>query len=81
MCARAYECAYVRVCVCAYVRECMHVCMHAGCWQAKHHTMNDPLSLGHSLFGICDIFGIKFLTKIRVGFSDLHDHGFLRNVL
>ena len=29
---------------------------------------------GNSCFGICDKFGIKLLTKIRVDFSDLRDH-------
>ena len=32
--------------------------------------------LGHPLFGICDIFGIRLLTKLRVEFSDLRDHRF-----
>ena len=31
---------------------------------------------GHPLFGICDKFGIRLLTKIRVEFSDLRDHRF-----
>ena len=35
--------------------------------------------LGHPVFEIRDIFGIKLLTKIRVGFSDLHDHRFNHN--
>ena len=35
--------------------------------------------VGHSFFGIRDKFGIKLLTKIRVGFSDLRDHRFHHN--
>ena len=34
---------------------------------------------GHSLFGICDKYGTKLLTKIRVSFSDLRDHRFNHN--
>ena len=36
-------------------------------------------SLGHSLFGICDKYGTKLLTKIRVNFSDLRGHRFNHN--
>ena len=32
--------------------------------------------LGHPLFGICDKFEVRLLTKIRVEFSDLRDHRF-----
>ena len=34
---------------------------------------------GHSIFGICDKFGVNLLTKIRVSFSDLRDHRFNHN--
>ena len=34
---------------------------------------------GHSLFGLSDKIGIKLLTKIRVGFSDLREHRFNHN--
>ena len=34
---------------------------------------------GHSFFGVRDKFGVKLLTKIRVGFSDLRDHRFDHN--
>ncbi len=34
---------------------------------------------GHPLFGICDKFGIRLLTKIRIEFSDLRDHRFNHN--
>ena len=34
---------------------------------------------GHSLFGICDKYGTKLLTKIRVSYSDLRDHRFNHN--
>ena len=33
-------------------------------------------SLGYPLFGICNKFGIRLFTKIRVEFSDLRDHRF-----
>ena len=40
--------------------------------QSFKKCLNDFISLpGHSLFGICDKYGIKLLTKIRVSFSDL----------
>ena len=34
---------------------------------------------GHSFFGLSDKIGIKLLTKIRFGFSDLRDHRFNHN--
>ena len=40
----------------------------------KMYLNNYIRPFGHTLFGIRDIFGIKLLTKIRVGFSDLRDH-------
>ena len=45
------------------------------------HSFNKSLfdfkrPLGSPFFGICDQFGIRLLTKIRVEFSDLRDHRF-----
>ena len=45
----------------------------------KMYLNNYIRPLGHSLFGIGEIFGIKLLTKIRVGFSDLRVHRFNHN--
>ena len=48
--------------------------------QSFKKCLNDFSRLpGHSLFGICDKYGIKLLTKIRVSFSDLRDHRFNHN--
>ena len=45
----------------------------------KH--LNDFIRpLGHSLFGICDKYWAKLLTKIRVSFSDLRGHRFNHNL-
>ena len=45
----------------------------------KKHLNDFKHRLGHSLFRICDIFGIKLLTKTRIGFSDLLNHMFHHN--
>ena len=45
----------------------------------KKYLNNFKRPPGHSLFGVNDKFGIKLLTKIRVGFSDLRDHRFNHN--
>ena len=45
----------------------------------KKHLNDFKRPLGHSFFGNCDTFGIKLLTKIRVGFSDLREHRFHHN--
>ena len=45
----------------------------------KKHLNDFIRPLGHSLFGICDKYGVKLLTKIRVSFSDLRDHRFNHN--
>ena len=48
--------------------------------QSFKKCLNDFIRLpGHSLFGICDKYGNKLLTKIRVSFSDLRDHRFNHN--
>ena len=48
--------------------------------QSFKKYLNDFIRpLGHPVFEIRDIFGIKLLTKIRVGFSDLRDHRFNHN--
>ena len=45
----------------------------------KDHLNKFILPKGNSCFGICDKFGIKLLTKIRVDFSDLSVHRFNHN--
>ena len=48
--------------------------------QSFKKYLNDFIRpLGHPVFEIRDIFGIKLLTKVRVGFSDLRDHRFNHN--
>ena len=39
----------------------------------KKHLNKYIRPSGHSFFGISDKIGIKLLTKIRIGFSDLRD--------
>ena len=45
----------------------------------KKHLNSFIRPPGHSVFGVRDKFGVKLLTKIRVGFSDLRDHRFDHN--
>ena len=45
----------------------------------KYILQNYIRTPGYSTFGISDRHGIKLLTKIRVGFSDLRDHRFSHN--
>ena len=45
----------------------------------KKHLNDIIRHLGDSLFGICDKYDTKLLTKIRVTFSDLRDHRFNQN--
>ena len=45
----------------------------------KDHLNKFIRPKGNSCFSICDKFGIKLLTKIRVDFSDLRDHRFNHN--
>ena len=48
--------------------------------QSFKKCLDDFIRLpGHSLFGICDKYGVKLLTKIRVSFSDLRNHRFNHN--
>ena len=50
-------------------------------WKPSIQSFNKSLfdfkrPLGYPLFGTCDKFGIRLLTKIIVEFSDLRDHRF-----
>ena len=45
----------------------------------KKHLNDFIRPLGITLFGICDKYGTKLITKIRVTFSDLRGHRFNDN--
>ena len=45
----------------------------------KEHLIKFNRPPRRTFYGICDRFGIRLLTKIRVGFSDLRDHRFNHN--
>ena len=45
-------------------------------FQLKHKLLEIVRPLGNSTYKICDISGVKLLTKLRVHFSALNEHRF-----